>query len=323
MINTWRIYSSPPGTYQAPSSANNTVDHSPATGDQTEEAPRVNRTSSETGLDLSDVTTSYIEPAAPIAQMTESQDAISIAEETIGVLNGTHTLSGRKRRPVERQGFVNTVEFVEEAGSESESSAPAERNNASPRGSPELGTANWAQSQLGDIQNTSTISQPVATEAPRLSPEDTTPSGEESTAKCEMLPPPLPSPQSPVRAIPEVTRISIKYRVQRSPGVFRVWDPRGTFNSLPVGEFQAIHGFQDVESVQFILQRRGMSWDDVVPKDDNVAFQDMKICFQDKIRDDYDETGERRGVIYYDILIIPERNTEDIREFKREQTISL
>jgi hypothetical protein len=255
--------------------------------------------------------------------MTVSEDAASLAESTIGVLNGTHTLSGRRRRPVERQGFVNTVEFVAEAGPESESLDPTERNNASPRGSPELGTPSWAQSQLGDLRNASTVPEPVSAEEPRLSTEDAMPSKEESDARRTMPPPPIPLPQSPARATPKLPRISIKYRIQKSPGVFRVWDPRDTFKSLSMDDLQTIHGFQDVESVQFILQRRGMSWDDLVPKDDDVAFQDMKIRFEDKISDDYDEIGEMRGVIYYDILIVPVRNTEDSRESVREQRFSL
>ncbi|SPJ74188.1 uncharacterized protein FTOL_03918 [Fusarium torulosum] len=292
-------------------------------GDQTEDAPRVNRQSPETGPGLANTSTGNIEPAAPIAQMIGSEDAASLAEATIGVVNGTHTLSGRRLRPVERQGFVDTTEFVEEAGSESQSPAPTERSNASPRGSPELGTPSWAQSQLGDLQNASTVPEPVSAEEPRLSTEDAIQSREESDARRAMPPPPIPLPRSPARATPKLPRISIKYRIQKSPGVFRVWNPRDTFKSLSMDELQTIHGFQDVESVQFILQRRGMSWDDLVPKDDNVAFQDMKIRFEDKISDDYDEIGETRGVVYYDILIVPVRNTEDSRESVREQRISL
>jgi hypothetical protein len=255
--------------------------------------------------------------------MTVSEDAASLAETTIGVLNGTHTLSGRRRRPVQRQGFVDTPEFVEEAGSESESPDPPERSNASPRGSPELGTLGSTHCQLCDLQNASTGPEPVSAEEPRLSTEDATPLKEESDARRAMPPPPIPLPRSPARVTPKPPRVSIKYRIQKSPGVFRVWDPRDTFKSLSMDELQTIHGFQDVESVQFILQRRGMSWDDLVPKDDDVAFQDMKIRFEDKISDDYDGIGERRGVIYYDILVVPIRNTEDSRESVREQNISL
>jgi hypothetical protein len=255
--------------------------------------------------------------------MIVSEDVASLAEATIGVLNGTHTLSGRRRRPVERQGFVDTTEFVEEAGSESELLAPPEQSNASPRGSPELGTLSSTHCQLYDLQNASTGTEPVSVEEPRLSSEHATPSREESDARKAMPPPPIPLLQSPVSATPKLPRISIKYRIQKSPGVFRVWDPRDTFKSLSMDELQTIHGFQDVESVQFILQRRGMSWDDLVPKDDDVAFQDMKIRFEDKISDDYDEIGERRGVIYYDILVVPIRNTEDSRESVWEQKISL
>lgn len=253
--------------------------------------------------------------------MTESQDAASLAEATIGVLNGTHTLSGRRRRPVERQGFVDTPEFVEEFGSVSKSPEPTERSNVSRRGSPDLGTPSRAQSHLGDLQNPSTILESVAAEVPHT--EYTAPPREESNARRTMPPPPIPLPQSVARATPKLPRISIKYRIQKSPGVFRVWDPRGTFKSLSMDELQTIHGFQDVESVQFILQRRGMSWDDLVPKDDDVAFQDMKARFEDKINDDCEEIGEKRVVVYYDILVIPVRNTEDSQESVQEQSISL
>ncbi|KAI6765704.1 hypothetical protein HG530_006774 [Fusarium avenaceum] len=253
---------------------------------------------------MPDASTRDIPPPAPVAHMTESQDAASLAEATIGVLNGTHTLSGRRLRPVERQGFVNTVEFVDEVSSVRKSPDPDKRSNASPRGSPDLGTPSRAQSHLGDLQNASKILKSVAAEVPHT--EYTAPPKKESDARRAMPPPPIPLPQ-----------------IQKSPGVFRVWDPRGTFKSLSMDELQTIHGFQDVESVQFILQRRGMSWDDLVPKDDDVAFQDMKIRFEDKISDDYDEIGERRGVVYYDILVIPVRNTEDSRESVREHSISL
>lgn len=272
---------------------------------------------------MPDASTRDIPPPAPVAHMTESQDAASLAEATIGVLNGTHTLSGRRRRPVERKGFVNTVEFVDEVGSVCKLPDPAERSNVSRRGSPDLGTPSRAQSHLGDLQNPSTILEPLSEEVPRPCTEATTPLREESDARRAMPPPPIPLPQPVVRATPKLPRISIKYRIQKSAGVFRVWDPRGTFKSLSMDELQTIHGFQDVESVQFILQRRGMSWDDLVPKDDDVAFQDMRIRFEDKISDDYDEIGERRGVVYYDILVIPVRNTEDSRESVREQSISL
>jgi hypothetical protein len=290
-------------------------------GDQSKEAPPVNRQSPDTEPNIANTSTSDVPSPAPIAQMTEIQDVTSLAEATIGVLNGTHTLSGRRRRPVERQGFVNTTEFVAEAGPESESPDPTERSIASPRGSPELGTPSRAQSHLGELQNASPALKSVATEM--LHTEYTAPPRDESNARRAMPPPPIPLPQSEVRATPKLPRISIKYRIQKSPGVFRVWDPRDTFKSLSMDELQTIHGFQDVESVQFILQRRGMSWDDLVPKDDDVAFQDMKIRFEDKISDDYDEIGERRGVIYYDILVIPVCNTEDGREFVREQKVSL
>ncbi|KIL86981.1 hypothetical protein FAVG1_09534 [Fusarium avenaceum] len=270
---------------------------------------------------MADAPTSDMPPPAPVAHMTESQDAASLAEATIGVLNGTHTLSGRRRRPVKRQGFVYTPEFVDEFGSVSESPEPTGRSNTSPRGSPDLGTPSRAQSHLGDLQNASTILESVAAEVPPT--KHTAPPKEESDARRAMPPPPIPLPQSVVKATPKLPRISIKYRIQKSPGVFRVWDPRGTFKSLSMDELQTIHGFQDVDSVQFILQRRGMSWDDLVPKDDDVAFQDMKIRFEEKISDDYDEIGERRGVVYYDILVIPVRNTEDSRESVREQSISL
>ncbi|KAF4997499.1 hypothetical protein FGRMN_3863 [Fusarium graminum] len=70
-------------------------------------------------------------------------------------------------------------------------------------------------------------------------------------------------------------------------------------------------------------QRRGMSWDDLVPKDDDLAFQDMKGRFKEKIRDDLDEIGDRRDVVYYDIVIIPLRASEASPEAIREQTVAL
>ncbi|KAM0313847.1 hypothetical protein ACHAPQ_011955, partial [Fusarium lateritium] len=220
--------------------------------------------------------------AAPVAQMTESQDMTALAEATVGVLNGTHTLSGRKRRPVDRQDFVNTVEFVAEDGSEARLLVPTEQTDAGPRVSPELGTPSWEIPQSEDLRNSPTIPESVFSEEPHPSTEDAALSREELDART-MPPPPLPLPQSPARVAPKRPRISIKYRIQKSPGVFRVWDPPDTFTSLSMDELQTMYGYQDVESVQFILQHRGMSWDDLVLKDDNVAFQDMKFRFQDKI----------------------------------------
>ncbi|KAM0256841.1 hypothetical protein ACHAPA_012011 [Fusarium lateritium] len=231
---------------------------------------------------LSNIDNTVGHRAAPVAQMTESQDMTALAEATVGVLNGTHTLSGRKRRPVDRQDFVNTVEFVAEDGSEARLLVPTEQTDAGPRVSPELGTPSWEIPQSEDLRNSPTIPESVFSEEPHPSTEDAALSREELDART-MPPPPLPLPQSPARVAPKRPRISIKYRIQKSPGVFRVWDPPDTFTSLSMDELQTMYGYQDVESVQFILQHRGMSWDDLVLKDDNVAFQDMKFRFQDKI----------------------------------------
>ncbi|KAF5670023.1 hypothetical protein FHETE_4706 [Fusarium heterosporum] len=244
------------------------------------------------------------ESAAPVAQMTEGRD-MPLTPSTLGAIISTHTLSGRRRRPVERQDFVTTPDFCA-------------LDDARSQLSPELGTPSEDPDAIQPTYG------PIDTELPRSSIETAISPEEAPEDRRAMPPPPLPFPRPTQIAATSTTRTVIKYSIQKSPNNFRVLDlPRGAFDRLSISDIQAIEGFQDVESVQFVLDRRGMSWDDVVPINGDLAFQDMKGRFREKIRDDLDEIGSQRDVVYYDILIIPIKGTEAHRQDIREPTVTM
>ncbi|KAI1016512.1 hypothetical protein LB503_010298 [Fusarium chuoi] len=267
------------------------------------------------------------EPAAPVAQMTERLEATSAAETIARAIDGfteKYTSSGRSCRPVQRLNFVETPTFDTEDDSQSLSPPPSRQSDPGSRVSPELGTDAPGTSRVGTSQNPRATSEPMSFDTTQLATEDITPLLETNQATRAMPPPPLPRAACPT---PEITtrrpRYSIKYSVEKSPGNFTLWEHHGTFGRMSISEFQFIHGFDDIDSVQFIVQREGRSWDDRVHKNDDVAFQDMKVRFRGLIRNDLDGLGTDIGYIPYDIWIIPIRSPENEEKYFREQTIAL
>lgn len=93
---------------------------------------------------------------------------------------------------------------------------------------------------------------------------------------------------------------------------------------MSMEEFQDIHDFHDIDSVQFILKRRGMSWDDVVSRDNEDGFKDMRTRLKDRIQEDLAEIGFSQDVVLYSIVIVPIwRTSETNEDFIRSQTIFL
>jgi hypothetical protein len=256
----------------------------------------------------------------------EYATATSTITQAVEAITERYTSSGRSCRPVQRLNFVETPTFDTEDDTQSLSPPPSRQSDPGSRLSPELGTETEPPraSPGGTPQNPRAASEPMSFDKTQLCTEDITPVLEANQATRAMPPPPLPQITRPT---PEVVarrpRHSIKYSVERSPGNFRIWEHYGTFGRMPMSEFQAIHGFNDIEGVQFIVKRRGMSWDDKVPENDEVAFQDMKVRFLDLIKDDLEGIGIERDFVPYDIWIIPIRNSENDESFYREQTIAL
>ncbi|KAG7406381.1 hypothetical protein Forpe1208_v013965 [Fusarium oxysporum f. sp. rapae] len=267
------------------------------------------------------------EPTAPVAQMTERLEttaATETATRAIDTLTERYTSSGRSCRPVQRLNFVETPTFDTEDDSQSLSPPPSRQSDPGSRLSPELGTDTRGAAHVGTSQNPRATSEPMSFDKTQLSTEDITPVLEENQATRSMPPPPLP--QATCKT-PEITtrrpRYGIKYSVEKSPGNLTLWEHHGTFGRMPMSEFQFIHGFDDIDAVQFVVQREGRSWDDRVHKNDDVAFQDMKVRFRGLIRNDLDGLGPDSGFIPYDIWIIPIRSSESEEKFVREQTIAL
>ncbi|KAF4448765.1 hypothetical protein F53441_7872 [Fusarium austroafricanum] len=286
-----------------------------------------------------------IERAAPVARMM-SQDTPTRPEATALVIDTErYTSSGRSCRPVQRENFVETPTFEMEVESRSSSPFSAFGNRPSPelgsrpspelgsrispglgsRLSPELGADVAAASSANSPQHTRAVSEKVTDEQPRPSTEELTPPRDVNDASEAMPPPPLP------RATPVATRQlrhKITYSVERTPGNYKLWDHYGTFSRMPMTEFQRILSFHDIVSVRFVIKRRGKSWEDMVAKNDDVAFQDMKVRFKDLIGGDLEEiahTGEwnnRGDYVPYEIWIIPIYMKSD-EGFSRETTIDL
>ncbi|KAL6917112.1 hypothetical protein FSST1_008607 [Fusarium sambucinum] len=162
----------------------------------------------------------------------------------------------------------------------------------------------------------------TSTETARMSTEDRYLSGEAEEPIIAMPPPPPPRPSAQARNTQR--RVNIKYEVERSPGNLRRWDHRGSFTYMSMEEFQDIHDFHDIDSVQFILKRRGMSWDDVVSRGNEDGFKDMKTRLKERIKEDLAEIGFSEDVVLYSIVIIPIRRTSETHDdFIRSQTIAL
>lgn len=152
---------------------------------------------------------------------------------------------------------------------------------------------------------------------------DQAPQPELEEGRIVMPPPPRPSFRPTTQAVRSETRVKTKWSVQTYPGTFRLWNGRGSPGPRSMGELQQTHEFGNVESVQFILQGRDMSFDDVVEKNDEEAFQDMKVRFKDRIRHHQRTIAENRGPVIYDILMVPIRHTDPETQFNREETFPL
>ncbi|KAF5022455.1 hypothetical protein F66182_5491 [Fusarium sp. NRRL 66182] len=261
------------------------------------------------------VETARSEPTAPLAQMTE--DLIQRTLETTPPTTSPEIPSGRSRRPVQRQGFVDSATINVDGDLRGNSPGPSERADPNFQPSP---------SRTNGPYNAQPLQEPESIEQPRPSTESTTASHTVADARKKMPPPPLPKPTTE-----SVTRRSrpkywIKYSVQKAPGLFKLWDHRGTFNRMTMEEFQAATNLDDVEKVRFTIQGPGMEWDDIVPSGDNFAFGYMKLRFKDKIQDHLEglkRTGFTRELVSYDLLILPMRREEPGSGFDREQTVCL
>lgn len=274
----------------------------------------------------SDTTVSFA-PAAPVAQMSDRLDTTAAAETIARAIDGfaeKYTSSGRSCRPVQRLNFVETPTFDTEDDSQSLSPPPSRQSDPGSRLSPELGTENPGASHVGTSQNPRATSEPMSFDRTQLATEDITPVLEANQANRAMPPPPLPQAtyQTP-EAATRRPRYDIKYSVEKSPGNFTLWEHYDRFGPMPMSEFQFMHGFNDIDAVRFVVQREGRSWDDKVYKNDDVAFQDMKVRFRGLIKNDLDSLGPDSGYVPYDIWIIPIRSSETEGKFFREQSIKL
>ncbi|ESU10158.1 hypothetical protein FGSG_03113 [Fusarium graminearum PH-1] len=201
----------------------------------------------------------------------------------------------------------------------------SKRKKSEWRCSPDLGTPRprkaISSGNTGSVRHNSRPSS-ISEDVARLSTEDRILSGEADEPIMVMPPPPRPRPV--LQTNNAQRRVNIKYEVEISPGTFRRWDHRGAFNHMSIEEFQDIHDFHDIDSVQFILKRRGMSWDDVVSRDNEDGFKDMRTRLKDRIQEDLAEIGFSQDVVLYSIVIVPIRRTSETNEdFIRSQTIFL
>ncbi|KAF5567367.1 hypothetical protein FPHYL_3270 [Fusarium phyllophilum] len=275
---------------------------------------------------LNDTAVSFA-PTAPIAQMSDRLDTTDAAETIARAIDGfteKYTSSGRSCRPVQRLNFVETPTFDTEDDSQSLSPPPSRQSDPGSRISPELGTETPGASHVGTSQNPRATSEPMSFDRTQLATEDITPVLEANQETRAMPPPPLPqathqTPEAPTRR----PRYDIKYSVEKSPGNFRLWEHYDRFVPMSILEFQFMHGFNDIDAIRFVVQREGRSWDDKVHKNDDVAFQNMKVRFKGLIRNDLEGLGPDSGYIPYDIWIIPIRDSETEEKYFREQTIAL
>ncbi|KAF5691863.1 hypothetical protein FDENT_3230 [Fusarium denticulatum] len=299
---------------------------------QTSSAGNVSNTTqppqaSTTAINTPSETAISFEPAAPVAQMTERLETTAVSETVTRAIDGfteKYTSSGRSCRPVQRLDFVETPTFDTEDDSQSMSPPPSRQSDPGSRVSPELGTETPGASHVGTSQNPRATSEPMSFDRTQLATEDITPVLEANQATRAMPPPPLPQAtyQTP-EATTRRPRYDIKYSIEKSPGNFTLWEHYDRFVLMSMSEFQFMHGFNDIDAVRFVVQREGRSWDDKVYKNDDVAFQDMKVRFRGLIRNDLDSLGPDSGYVPYDIWIIPIRSSETEGKYFREQSITL
>ncbi|KAJ4017593.1 hypothetical protein NW766_003658 [Fusarium irregulare] len=121
--------------------------------------------------------------------------------------------------------------------------------------------------------------------------------------------PPSALPLSPHQPVAQATgrepRFKCKWSIQTSPGHYRVWGLNGSSAPRSMAELYESDEFKNINLVRFVLQGLGMSWDDVVAKQDEESFNDMKARFEDKIYDNLREINGARSSALYDIIIVP------------------
>ncbi|KAJ4127932.1 hypothetical protein NW768_008215 [Fusarium equiseti] len=279
--------------------------------------------------------------AAPVARMTDMEDLIGL------------TSPRRRRRPVDLQGFLSLSDddmYLVRPPTPSEPAASVRYP------SEELGVMDYSMSTRevsddapssglntgsigGQLENETDHTLPDADIGPEEqalpSTEDVTPQPEsvtmptsEAVATPEpevdedrraMPPPPLPLP--PPQPIAQTTRreprYTCKWNVQTAPRNYRLWGLYGTSGPRSLAELLATPGFEGVNSVQFRLEGQGMSWQDAVPKDDEEAFDNMKVRFGDRIKDDLRRVSRTRDPIIYEIIMVPGRYMDCDEAFAR------
>ncbi|KAF4959128.1 hypothetical protein FSARC_10841 [Fusarium sarcochroum] len=309
--------------YEVPQSPDRASAQGSTTGTQTNETHGTQRPAFNSDSTRANERPPPLGHTAPLAQMTEHQEATPPPEATDPTTNND-TPSGRSRRPVERQGFVDPRDVEMDEDPRSYSPAPSERSDPDFRPSPEPIAQPQQDPPTDEHSNARSVSESEPLEQPRPSTERALPPNI-VTSSSTMPPPPLPLPRRTPVPAPARTRrrIVIKYSMQITPGNYRLWDHRGTFDRMSMVDFEKVHKLTNIKSVRFLLEGEDMSWDDQVSQGDNFAFQNMKKRFIKKIRSDLAKPENTREVMEYEILIIPVKGAEPEVEFIREQTVSL
>ena len=276
-------------------------------------------------------------PAAPVARMTDMEALIGF------------TAPRRRQRPVERQDYLSLSDddlYLFRTPTPSEPAASVRAVSV------ELGVMNYTMSTGAvseDLPNTESISDhldddtehtlPDADTAPEEHPLPTTEGGtpqpetvtiqppeavttpepEVDEDRRAMPPPPLPlaSRQPIAQATRRAPRYRCKWNIQTAPRNYRLWGLYGTSGPRSMAELLETPAFEGVNSVQFRLEGQGMSWQDAVPKDDEEAFEDMKIRFGDRIKDDMRRVSGTRDCIIYEIIMVPGRYMDCDEAFAR------
>ncbi|KAM0410754.1 hypothetical protein ACHAPD_010565 [Fusarium lateritium] len=272
-------------------------------------------------------TTSNHVGATSDAHQQNSNHALGLAEESLSSISGQLAPVARMSEHTFEHGFpFGTSDHGEEDDPpRSDSPAFSDRGERESRRSPSLGIPRPRKTFSScKTQPFRQNSRPrsISTETVRMSTEDRIISGDGEEPIMAMPPPPPPRPSLQARNTQQ--RVNIKYEVERSPGNLRRWDHRGSFTHMSMEDFQDIHEFHDIDSVQFILKRRGMSWDDVVSRGNEDGFKDMKTRLKERIKEDLADISFSQDVVLYSIVIIPIRRTSETHDdFIRSQTIAL
>lgn len=276
-------------------------------------------------------------PAAPVARMTDMEALIGF------------TSPRRRQRPVERQDYLSLSDddlYLFRTPTPSEPAASVRAVSV------ELGVMDYSTSTGAvpeDVLNTGSISDHLdddtgrtlpdadtvpeehplpTTESATPQPETVTMQSSEAVATPEpevdedrraMPPPPLPLPPrqpvaQPARREP---RYRCKWNIQTAPRNYRLWGLYGTSGPRSMAELLETPAFEGVNSVQFRLEGQGMSWQDAVPKYDEEAFEDMKVRFGDRIKDDLRRVSGTRDCIIYEIIMVPGRYMDCDEAFAR------